>query len=60
MRILMERVKLKPSVQSLLDFIQQHRTRLIFVKHVIRLAKPALALQHFVQNVYEFKNFIFF
>ena len=46
----MERVKLKPNVQALLDFIQQHRTRLIFVKHAIRLAKPVLALQHFAQN----------
>ncbi len=46
----MEHVKLKPSVQALLDFIQQHRTRLIFVKHAIRLAKPALGLQLFAQN----------
>jgi hypothetical protein len=50
MRILMERVKLKTSVQALLDFIQQYRTRSIFVKHAIRLAKPALGLQLFVQN----------
>jgi hypothetical protein len=50
MRILMERVKLKQSVQPLLDFIQQYRTRLIFVKHAIRLAKPVLELQLFAQN----------
>jgi hypothetical protein len=52
MRILMERVKLKPSVQALLDFIQQHRTRLIFVKHVIPHAKLVLGLLYFAKNAY--------
>jgi hypothetical protein len=47
----MVHVKLKPSVQILLDFIQLHRTQLIFVKFAIPLAKPVLGLQHFVRNV---------
>ncbi len=46
----MEHVKLKPSVQVLLDFIPLHRTQLIFVKHVIPHAKPVQGLQLFAQN----------